>query len=162
VGLRYSVTDHVEVGAKAWLVGGALDAKVALLRSESEETGLNIALDPGISYLGFGLGSASAGLLTVYFPVMFGYRFNAHEIIVAPKLVGMVGSLGGGTGAVLFGGSSVGFAPRLAPGFRLMPEVSFLTPVAGAVAGGGESGSANLLSSNFVVQVGLGVLFGGD
>jgi hypothetical protein len=161
-GVRYSVTDRVEVGAKAWFLGAAIDTKIGLLRPESEESGLNLALDPGISYIGAGGGTTGGGLLTVYLPVMLGYRFSHHELIVAPKLVGMVASGGGATGAVLFGGSSIGFAPRLAPGFRLMPEVSFLTPLAGAAAGGGESGSSSLLSATFIVQFGVGLLFGGD
>ena len=71
---------------------------------------------------------------------------------------------GGGSGVsaggmVLSAGGSVGYAAKLADGFRLMPELGVEVPVVGAAAGAGASG-AGAVGGGLMWQFKLGVLLG--
>ncbi|MHB8873089.1 MAG: hypothetical protein ACYC8T_05325 [Myxococcaceae bacterium] len=153
LGARYGVNDFVEVGAKAWLVGMAMDAKFALIRSPTPERGFNLALDPGVGYLtlssSFMSGAVSANVVTLYFPVMLGYRFAFHEITVTPKFIDQISFGSGALNNVPWLGASAGVSFRLGAGLRLMPEVSVVYPF-----------TAGNTSQWPMFQGGVGFLFG--
>ncbi len=163
---RYGVTDRFELGARLWLVGAAVDAKFGLFRSADPNNGFNLSVDPGLGYLGLtssGSGSsASVGTVTLYLPVLLGFRFAGHELTVGPKLVDMVllGSSNGTStlgGNILLAGSSIGFAIRVGDNFKITPEASFLYPFAGSTT----SGSNVAVGGGAIVQLALGFQFGG-
>jgi hypothetical protein len=162
VAVRYGITDNFEVGAKAWFLGAQIEGKVGLLRSNGE-SGVDLALNPALSYLGTSFSSggttANAGVTTISLPLLAGFNFAGHQLMIGPKLVDQIyyaGAESSGTGAavtgnVLFAGSSFGFALKLSNSFRVMPEVSVLYPVANS------TGAA----FNPMFQVGVGFIFGG-
>ena len=166
VGARYGITDKFEMGAKAWLLGAGVDAKVALIRPLSPASGFNLSLNPALSYIslsgGTDTGNASSTLLHIHLPVLVGYRFGAgHEVVVGPRIVDtlLLANAGGNTAAAnaISIGSSVGLRLRLGNGFRIMPEFSVIVPVIGSSAAGTSSAGGGTL-----FQAGLGFMFGDD
>lgn len=152
--MRYGINDNLEVGAKLWLGGFAGHLKVGLLRSESETEGFNLSFDPGVSYAGIGGTGAGVGVLYLYLPVLAGYRFDGHEIIIGPRIVPVLAgvTLGSGTGSgmTVLAGGSMGVSLRLGESFRLHPEISLLSPV-------NQDGSDG---AGAVAQLSLGFSFG--
>lgn len=152
--LRYGITDNVELGAKLSVGGFAGHLKFGLLRSETAEDGFNLSLDPGVSFMGFGVGGGLAGIVYVYLPVLAGYRFGGHEITFGPRLVPQFAIAGGGGsssgGMNLLGGGSAAVSFRLGESFRLTPEISVLAPL----------DSATRPTTGMLAQFSLGFSFG--
>jgi hypothetical protein len=153
VGARYGVNDRVELGAKAWLVGAAVDGKFALMKSADMGSGMDVSVDVGAAFLNLTANGTSTttsqSLLTLNVPLLVGFNLGGHQLVLGPKVVDMV------TFGTAFLGSSVGFAFKVSETFRLLPELSAVYPVL-ASAGGqpGEPGGV-------WYQAALGFLFGG-
>ncbi len=164
-GIRYGVTDRVELGAKFWLLGFNVEGKFALFRPESPDEGVNLSIAPGLGYLTLGdstAGTAStSGVLNLYVPVLLGIRLRGHELIFAPKLIDTLvfgtSTGGAGTGNILSFGASLGFAVKLADGFRIVPEIAVLYP---AILSDTSTGTSTF-GRSLVFQGGIGFLFGG-
>lgn len=167
VGGRYGLNDHLEVGAKAWLIGAGMDLKWSLLRARSMQSGFDLALDPSVSYFGVGAAAGAGaetqgfGLLTVGLPVLAGINFSGHQLMIGPKLVGhrgfgTTGATGGGlltsTGTLVGAGASVGLALKLGGEFRIMPEVSYVRYL---------WSDAGTTPTGAIIQGGVSFLFGG-
>jgi len=166
LGIHHGVTDDVEVGAKGWILGFELDTKVQLLRSQSESSGIDLAIDPGIGYLGFTQGqslattslTASQNSLSFYLPLLVGFNFaGGNQLVLGPKIIDQVilPSSETGAGNVLWGGASLGYAWKVG-NFRLLPEVTVVYPMSVA-----QKPGATFSFSGIAVQGGVGLLFGG-
>lgn len=164
-GVRYGITDSVELDAKAWELGLSLGAKFQLFRSGSPDSGIDIAIDPAVAYLSYadtdgnsGSNNTSAGTATFYLPVLLGVNVGGgSQIVLAPKVVDQVFFASGSSTYpnLLWAGGSLGFAWKLSDSFRLMPEVSAVYPVSFT------HGTADLTFKGVMIQSGLGLLFGG-
>ncbi|HEY1957512.1 MAG TPA: hypothetical protein VGH28_17960 [Polyangiaceae bacterium] len=171
-GVRYGVTDNVELGAKLGFDGFTLQGKFGLVRSPSMDHGVNLSVAPQVGFIGFGAsasggGSSSStfvGVLTAQLPILFGIDFGGHELVFGPRVVDQVlfgdvgtssGGGGSGTANLLYVGGSIGFAIRVSPYVRIMPEVAVGVPVYESIADVGSSALGGL-----VFQGGIGFLFG--
>jgi hypothetical protein len=171
-GVRYGVTDSFEMGFKAWLIGAALEAKIGLMRAESMQSGIDVSFYPGVSFLtlGAGIGSGTSvggSTLTLNLPVLIGINMNGHQLVLGPRIMDLISSgtvnLGDGTTSTgivnnVLVGTSVGFAFKLSDSFRILPEISMLYPAFSTSASGT---SVNPFGNTFLIQAGLGLLFGG-
>lgn len=151
LGLRYGIFDRLEIGAKAWLIGGGLDLKIALLRSPTMEEGIDVSIDPGIGVLSLsGLSSSS----TLTFPVLVGFNVGGgNQLVVGPKSVTTVNVGADGRAITEAVGLTAGFACKLAPNIWVFPEMTFTYPVYQTLADPGLRG--------LFFQGGVGLLVGG-
>ncbi len=53
MGVSHAVSDTVEVGGKIWLLGAELNSKFQLARSDSPQSGIDVALAPALSFYPF-------------------------------------------------------------------------------------------------------------
>jgi len=166
LGIHHGVTEDLEVGAKGWILGFEVDTKVQLIRSPSDSSGIDLAVDPGIGYLAFtqeqSLGgtslTASQNSLSFYLPLLVGFNFaGGNQLVLGPKLIDQIilPSSDTGTGNVLWGGASVGYAWKVG-NFRLLPEVTVVYPMSVVQRPG-----ATFSFGGIGVQCGVGLLFGG-
>jgi len=162
-GGRYGVTDRVELGGKVWLFGAELDGKFALLKSDRLDSGLNLSVAPGISYMQFtsgGSGSTNAGYGWLHVPLLIGFGMpGGGELTIGPRVSEMLVTSGGNTLAVTWLGGSLGYAIRVTEGMRILPEVTFAYPAAASSA---RSSTVNLEPKGAVFQGGVGFVFGGE
>ncbi len=163
-GVRVGVTDHFELGGKLGFSGIGIEGKIGLIRTPTMDSGINLSLNPGATFVGIGSGNVFAGTLTFHLPVLIGIDFAGHELVIGPRLIDqlVIGSAGANGAAVniVYGGGSVGVALRVAPGFRILPEFSIGVPflITGSSTGGGTASA--LGAGGLIFQAGLGFLFG--
>jgi hypothetical protein len=163
LGARYGITDSVELDAKLWELGFELGTKIQLYRSDSEDSGIDVAIEPGAGYLTYGASAgesdATIGSLSLYLPVLLGVNVGGgSQIVLAPKVVDQIffGSGSSSTVNALWGGGSLGFAWKLGERFRIMPEVSVVYPLSTSIGN-----SSDVAFKGMVLQGGIGLLFGG-
>ena len=152
--LRYGVNDWFELGAKIWLIGAALEGKFGLLRSPTMDGGLDLSVAPSLSYLGITSSSGTLSLSTISVPLLVGINFGGNQLVLAPKVVDVIGAGPGGISHLITVGTSLGLALKLGPEFRLMPEITLIYPTAGQSFGG--------ILEPPIVQLALGMMFGGS
>ena len=167
VGGRYGLTDRIDVGARVWLPYWELDTKFQLARSPTPTEGWDLAVAPGIGYLGgipgdregSGAYLHTAALSTTLY---VGKNFaDGSQLILAPRAVDFVmAGYAEAAGAInlLYAGGSVGFAWKVTKSVRLVPQVSALFNVVGSLADFGTVVGLGGMHG----QASLGVLFGGD
>ncbi|MDP1829105.1 MAG: hypothetical protein Q8L48_37930 [Archangium sp.] len=167
-GIRVGVTDRFELGARLGLSGVGLEGKIGFLRSPTMDTGINLSLNPGVTYVGFGLGSAFVGTLTFHLPLLIGIDFGGHELVLGPRFIDQLvfaGTSGTGSSAssaginIIYAGGSVGFAIKAGPNLRILPEVSIGVPVV-ATGTVGTSSATAVGAGGLIFQAGVAFLFG--
>lgn len=167
LGARYGFSESVELGLRLWLPNASLDAKVQLVRAESEHEGFDLAIDPSVGYLGGFSGTATGEgdtlhVLTFGLPLLVGWNVGGgHQVVGSVKAIDQIWTGTGDatmTANLLFVGGSLGFLWRVTDGFRLMPEVGAGFPIAQTLSGFGTDVGFDGLSG----QVGVALLFGGD
>lgn len=156
-GVRVGVTDWVELGGKLGLSGVGVEGKVALLRPDSMDSGINLSINPRVTYFGVGEGLIYLGMLTFQLPVLIGIDFKGHELVLGPKLVDQL-IFGSGSGNIVYAGASVGFAVRIASGFRMLPEIALSVPL--IATGTAPGGTSTIAPGGLLFQATLGFLFG--
>jgi hypothetical protein len=127
------------------------------------DSGVNVSINPGFTFAGFGGGDLFTGTLTFHLPVLIGIDFNGHELVLGPRLIDQVvfGALTTGAINVLYAGGSVGFAVKVSPTFRMIPELAVGVP-AFITGPNGSGGAASALGGGgLIFQAGLGFVFGG-
>lgn len=139
LGVHYGLTEDVDVGGRLWGVGirglgtwgAALDTKVALLTSDEQGTGWNIAVAGAASYHQILVGGTPTHLLSLTIPVLFGHDFGKSQLVFGPRVVGNLWTgQGQGTIETLSYGLSVGYSIGIGDRWQLMPELVLLaTPV---------------------------------
>jgi len=168
LGGRYGISERLEAGARVWLPmpGYQLEAKLALIRSDSPDRGFDISIAPGAGYLYAPGGSgevdgAALHVASFFLPLLIGWNTGGgDQLVFAPKLVdvlSMPGGTGGMTTNMVMAGASLSYVWRLTEQFSIVPELSAGTMVAGSLSGFGTDfafGGTNL-------QFSLGFLFGG-
>lgn len=160
-GGRYGFSEAMDVGFKAGMGGIGGDLKYQFVRSPTSDSGLDLALDPGLA--------TNFGSLVLSVPLLVGFNFSGHQLVLGPKLIDQlwfasaVASDGSGSSSasvnVLYAGASVGLSLKLSDAFRVMPEVSIGYPIADSVGNG--AGPDNEYFGMMLFQVQLGLMFGG-
>lgn len=160
LGMRRGITDDFELGGKLWLLGAALEGKVQLVRSPSQDSGIDIALAPAIGWLGLNSSDGSDfNVVTLYLNLPIGVNVpGGSQLVLTPKAIYQryMASGGGGSGSadLVFLGGSVGFALKLGSTY-ILPEVSIMQPVVNPAT------SDVIKYDGVVFQGGVGLLFGG-
>src|SRR5262249_22308083 len=80
-GVRYGVTERVELGGKLGFNGITADGKFGLIRSPAMDSGFNLSVDPAVGFIGYGAGGSTSsgdaggfiGVLTLSLPVLIGF-----------------------------------------------------------------------------------------
>lgn len=167
LGGRFGITDDVEVGAKLWVPGYSLDAKIALLRAPSKDSGMDLSINPGLSYIGGISGTRTGGgatlhVATVFLPVLIGFNTGGgDQLVLGPRLIDQLW-LGsddeGSTINLIYAGSSIGYAWKVSDSVMIMPELSVATLLVGTLTGFGTDVGTNTLW----VQGGIAILLGGS
>lgn len=166
IGGRYGITDDVEVGARVWLPGYAIDTKIALLRSESEETGWDISVAPALSYLGSMSGTAEGSgyelhVTTLYLPLLMGYNLGGgNSVVLGARIADQIWTTedqADTTANLLYVGGSLSFVWKVADGIRIAPEVALAAPIVESVPGFGTDVGIGAT----LFQAGIAFLFGG-
>ncbi len=139
LGANYGLTDRVELGVRAWLVGAQVGTKLALLRPDSDESGLNLSLAPSLSYAGigddtykpFGILVRTDQFLSFQLPALVGIRWRRHELVLGARAAatGVFSKYTPAQRLIWSVGGSVGLAVRLHPRIRVVPEVAVLQPI---------------------------------
>jgi hypothetical protein len=159
LGFRRGITDGVELGGRLWLLGAAFESKFQLVRAETENSGIDIALAPAVGWLGFNTGDGDGfNVITGYLSVPIGINVpGGSQFVLTPKAIYQryIAKAAGDTGSVgVFFGGSAGFAWKLGSMF-ILPEISIMQPAAQ-----GNAGDA-IYYDGVVFQGGVGLLFGG-
>ncbi len=92
LGYRRGITRSFDLGVRGWIFGlpshlsfgGALDAKVQLVRGEPGR-GLSIATGGSLGYHQAQLGGTPWHQFTVWAPLLFGQDFGKHQFVVGPR-----------------------------------------------------------------------------
>lgn len=164
-GARHGITDDVEIGGKLWLLGVELNSKFQLYRSPVAGSGVDLALAPALSFYPFSTendqGKNETAILSwVHLPLLVGVNTGpmGSQLVIGPRLSATVVSVEGNTGALLWGGGSLGYSVVVRRNFRFLPEISVMYPF--AVASSVRS-TTDLAFRGVIVQAGLGFVFGG-
>jgi hypothetical protein len=126
VGIRYGLTDTLELDARAGDSGGSIGTRVQLVRAPSGHIGLDLLVAPGLQY-------TIPDKLAIELPIVAGLALpSGDEIIFAPRVAdqfrfGVAGI--GHPAQFTFVGASVGYAWQLRRCVALVPEVGVLENV---------------------------------
>ncbi len=150
IGARYGVSDALDVGVRVGDYGASLAGRVQLVRSPSENSGVDVLLAPGLAY-------TLEDKLALELPCLVGFNLKGgHQIVLAPRLVWQmrfgVGDLDR-PAQFLFAGASVGFAARLSKHVSLIPELGML------VGFYSEPGFTSFTQAGPAMQGALGLLW---
>jgi hypothetical protein len=129
--LRYGVSDNIDIGASVRNLStlGA-DMKWNFVRGD-----FDLALNPGLQYVGIASDKGSAHIFYLHAPVLAGFNLSDDFSIVAN--LGIVGAVGAVTGTIsgnngasagtgLLGRAGFGLNIRTSKDFAIQPEVSFM------------------------------------
>ncbi len=161
---EHGLSDQVDIGGRVGTSGFELWGKLQLTPPLSP---VILSLAPsagGFALVGSGGGG---GILFFQLPVLVGIRVGGSELVLGPKIHDwmLIGSSGGtnGSGNLVSVGGTLGFALRLGPGFRIMPEIAVLRPVVASVtAGTGDNTLTQVFSSQaYLLQFSVSLMFGG-
>jgi hypothetical protein len=161
VGGRFALSDAVEVGGKVWPLGAELNSKFGLVRSATQDAGVNLAVAPAASVYTFSAGSSQAATYVwLHAPLLIGISVpGGSELTFGPRVSDMLMSSGGDRLNVVFLGGSLGYAWKVGDGFRILPELAFGYPVAASVGGASVT---DFEPKGALIQANLGFLLGGD
>jgi hypothetical protein len=162
-GFRRGITDGAEIGAKLWLLGAAIESKFQLVRAATQDAGIDVAIAPGIGWLGFNSKGDDFNVVTGYLSLPVGINIpGGSQLVLTPKgiyqrYMARGPNSGGSSGDVtlMFVGGSAGFAWKLGTSY-ILPELSIMKPVLQ-----GSQGDA-IYYKGVVFQGGIGLLFGGE
>lgn len=129
--LRYGLSDRTDIGGRIGTSGYELSGKYTFTSPEPGQ--LQVAVAPSVSVLYFALEGTGAGLVNAKLPVLVGIPLGGHELVLGPRahavdFFAQSGGEGGNWGVLNLGGQ-LGFALRLGPAARLLPEVGLEYPV---------------------------------
>jgi hypothetical protein len=164
IGARHGVSDAVEVGGKIWFLGAELSSKIQLHRSGTPDSGIDVAIAPALSAYPFISRDSSGNDGSVLFawahlPLLVGINApGGSQLVLGPRVSDLVAATGGRMTNVLWLGGSVGYAWKLGPTFRVLPEISVAYPV---VVSDGLQTNADLAFGGVMIQGVVGFVFGG-
>ncbi len=172
LGIRYGVTDRVEVGGRLVPMGGALGAKFAVLRAPTAENGIDLAIAPEGFVLGeVGQAGDQNWIALVQVPVLVGISLRGHQLVGGVHLAQMLQqstSLGTPPSETRYRrdvtvvGTSLGLAFRVTRGFRIYPQAGIGWPAREHVVTTSAPAGYELPRLSRWAQASLGFLLGGE
>jgi len=154
-GFRRGITDGFELGGRLFLLGAELDGKVQLVRSESQDSGIDIAIAPGVGWFGVNVADTRFNVVSGYLTIPVGINLpGGSQLVLGPKGIYQRWMLNAGSSDILFVGGSVGFAWKLGTMY-ILPEIAVVQPIIKPA-----SNESLKLNATFF-QGGIGLLFGG-
>lgn len=166
LGERYGITKGADIGVRLWLPmpGYIVDSRISLLRSKNPNWGIDMAVQPGTSYLYVPGGDANSSPLhvaTVSLPLLLGLKFGGgRQLVLGAKLLDIlaVDTVDGFEPAnIVSAAASVGLVWPITDNFSIAPEIAAGVALLGSLAGYGS----DLGVSGSTIQASLGLLFGG-
>ena len=166
IGERYGITKNADVGLRLWLPmpGYVVDSRIALRRAKDGQSGVDIAVQPGTSYLYVPGGDANSSPLhvaTLSLPLLVGIPLGSgRQLVLAAKILDILAidtSDGVEPANILTVAATAGVVWPITENFSLAPEIGLGAAVLGSLAGYGS----NLGVSGTALQFSLGLLFGG-
>jgi hypothetical protein len=137
---RYGVTDSIDIGGRVGTTFLEFQSKFLLTAPENPVVAVSIAPAVGVLFAFAALGGVPT--LNASVPLLVGFKLGPHELTLGPRLQNtfFFGETEADASAyILNAGGSLGFAAQVTEKFRILPEISFATPlVIGAI--GGETG----------------------
>jgi len=137
IGLRYGLSEIVDVGLKANVFGGEVNSRVLLVG----QPGFDLAIIPGLGFTGGELtsGHAQAVVATASLPVIAGFQMGDYVLVFGTKayahwaLADATETTNGVTTTypgelILYPGGVVGFLFPIRENFALFPELNVLFP----------------------------------
>ncbi len=164
LGARHGVAESVEVGGKIWFLGAELNSKVQLHRSDTPDSGIDLALGPALSAYPFTAQDSSGKDVQAIFawahlPLLIGVNVpGGSQLVLGPRISDLIAASGGNMTNVFWAGGSLGYAWKIGPTFRILPEVSIAYPIA---ASQGLQTTTDLAFKGAIVQGVVGFVFGG-
>lgn len=148
-GLRYEVSDDVDLSARIGTLGLTLGPRIQLRRSPQPTSGLDIAAAPAVAY-------TYTDKLALEAPVSFGLNLGRHQLVLSPRAVyqmrfGVAGQTA--PASFVYAGASLGAALQVTEGLALLPEIAALGEVYA------DPGFASNLSRAVGLQGAVGFLF---
>jgi hypothetical protein len=127
LGVRYGVTDRLDVGGRLFLSGAAVDTRIGLVRAPSLDRGVDLTLAPILSLTNRGTGDDKQ--LIAELPLLLGINPGAGiQVVIGPRVgttfVVDPGTIGEPKAMV---GTSLGVALPLGKWLRVVPEVTVHT-----------------------------------
>lgn len=134
IGYRGGLSKRVDLGARGWgfglrgfrTFGGEVDVKIALKKAASVEDGVDVTLDPRLSYHQAAIGRSPLHALSIRLPLLIGVNTGGgDQFVLGPSIMETV-VLGPDLHPIdyLGGGVSVGYGVSVAEGIRVLPEVA--------------------------------------
>ncbi len=149
-GARFGIKEDLDIGAKLWTFGVAMDAKFQLVRSVNENRGVDLAIAPGL-----GAQIPGTGAPDWYLPLLIGLNFGqGHSFVFGPKASASFARLNPLDTLLL--GTSLGASIKTAPKLRLMPELTLLYPVGDRLS---DTTGVNFRGQRLILQLGFGFHF---
>lgn len=148
-GVRYGLTDAVELDARITTLGVTAGPRIQLYRSEDPSSGVDVLIAPALAY-------TSTDKLALELPVLVGFNLGEHQLVLAPRVAYQMrfGAAGqDGPVSFVYLGGSVGFAIRVDPHVILLPEVALLGEIYA------DPGYASNLARALGLQLAFGLLF---
>lgn len=159
LGLRYGVTDNLDLGAKLYGFGGELGLKYQFLRGE-----IDGAVAPAVSYMSISASASGNGntatsslsILYLHLPILFGYNVSENVTLgFGPKALLVRSSAeakgndakASATNSGFLGGAYVGIPLKLGDAFWIAPELNIYKAFSGV--------------GGVLWQGGIGFYFGG-
>ncbi|WP_224360535.1 hypothetical protein [Hyalangium versicolor] len=158
LGLRYGVADRVDLGVR---FGSSLvELQTKFLLTHPNDPDKAISLAPSAMALLGSIGEDELSYINLALPVLVGFKTSGgSEFVLGPRVSLARVGVDDTSVSIISAGASVGYALRVAEGFRLMPEVAVSYPLIGSVDTSSDSDVVGGFNGGFV-QFKLGFLFG--
>lgn len=132
LGVRYGVTNRLDVGARLFAPGAAVDVRLGLVRAPTLNRGIDLTLAPSLAVAVRGRSDDMYGLAEL--PLLLGLNTGGRlQVIIGPRagLQFGVDPSGFGASQQVLVGSSLGLALPVGERVYIVPEVILRTPVSG-------------------------------
>ncbi len=152
---RYGVSDRLDIGVRWGTLLFEIQSKL-MLTSPSEQD-IAISLAPSVA-----VAPSRSIYIGTKIPLLIGITVGDSELTLAPR-ISPAFIAGESSKFILAAGGSIGFALRLGDTFWILPEISVDIPFIGGVkrVEGGESDFRLVNFDSSIINIGVGVLFGG-
>lgn len=162
VSARYGVSDRFDIGGRFGTK--LIEVQGKYMFTEPSPDDVQVAIAPHVGGLAIGGGGARAGIAWVKVPLLVDIPVGQSDVVLGPstQVATVFGGDDSGSGgaAILFVGTSVGYAARVGERSRILPEFAIEYPVVGGGSVNGE-GAVGSIGGGALFSFQVGILLGG-